>query len=158
MICLGVISDTHGDRSCIRNAIRLAGKVDAWIHLGDNTRDAEALHALTGLKVYFVRGNCDFDLSIPAEGILEFENARVLAAHGHQYAVKWTLREITARMEELNCDAALFGHSHVSSLSASGRRLLLNPGSASVPRNGQKPSFAVLTVNGNDINARIITM
>jgi putative phosphoesterase len=108
--------------------------------------------------VYRVRGNCDFDMSIPAEETLEFENARVFISHGHQYSVKWTLQEIAARAEELNCDAALFGHTHVSSLEAFGRRLLLNPGSASVPRNGQKPSFALLMINGNDVNAKIITM
>jgi putative phosphoesterase len=68
------------------------------------------------------------------------------------------MREIAARAEELNCDAALFGHTHVSSLEASGRCLLLNPGSASVPRNCQKPSFALLMLNGNDVNAKIITM
>lgn len=158
MVCLGVISDTHGDRLCIRKAVSMAAKVDGWIHLGDHTRDAQWLQALTNCKVYSVRGNCDFDSKIPYEDILELEKARILITHGHQYAVKWSLNDILTHMKELSCDAALFGHTHISSMDASGKLLLLNPGSASVPRSSQKPSFALLTVDVDDVSARIITI
>ena len=56
---IGIVSDTHGDSYAIRRVIEQAGRVDAWIHLGDNTRDAEAF-GKDGTPVYSVAGNCDF--------------------------------------------------------------------------------------------------
>lgn len=158
MLRLGVISDTHGDRSCIRKAVTAAKNVDSWIHLGDHARDARVLEQLTGSTVYSVRGNCDFDPDIPQEAVLEVEKVRILITHGHQYSVKWSNQPVMDHMNELRCDAALFGHTHISCMESSGKRLLLNPGSASLPRGGQRPSFAILTVQGGDISASIITI
>ena len=53
---IGIVSDTHGDSYAIRRVIEQAGRVDAWIHLGDNTRDAEAF-GKDGTPVYSVAGN-----------------------------------------------------------------------------------------------------
>ena len=103
---IGIVSDTHGDSYAIRRVIEQAGRVDAWIHLGDNTRDAEAF-GKDGTPVYSVAGNCDFggekELRISLDG------AEIFAAHGHYYGVTAGTDRLAYRAEELGCNVALYG-------------------------------------------------
>lgn len=172
MTRIGVISDTHGSPASISAAVRAAGKVDGWFHLGDCASDAKRLRELTGLPVFSVLGNCD-GYSVPdavedsflsgekgpaSERVVTVEGARIFLTHGHHYDVDigpWTL---SYRAEELNASAALYGHTHRAFLSAYGKVLILNPGSPSRPRGLSKPGFAILEVNGGDVNARLITL
>jgi putative phosphoesterase len=52
----------------------------------------------------------------------------------------------------------LFGHTHVPLLQADGELLVVNPGSMSLPRQGSKPSCAVLEVDGSDINVKMLPL
>lgn len=169
---IGVISDTHGSMTALRACVSLAGAVDGWFHLGDYASDAKELARLTGKPVYSVLGNCDgFSYSEPeefsfpekqkrpvSELVVTVERARVLLTHGHRWDVDLGSYTLSYRADELNCAAALYGHTHRGELAAFGRVLLLNPGSPSRPRGFSKPSFAVLEVGGADVNARIITI
>lgn len=169
---IGVISDTHGSRSSIDACIKAAGDVSCWFHLGDYARDSKYLAEKTGLPVYTVLGNCDgafysqaTELRFPepqklitSEAAVTVENARIFLCHGHTYDVDFGGINLSYRAEELNCAAALYGHTHRSELSAFGSVLMLNPGSPSRPRGSRKPSFAVLEINGSDVNADIITL
>ncbi|MBR0136353.1 MAG: metallophosphoesterase [Clostridia bacterium] len=172
MTRIGVISDTHGSRSAIDACVFAAGAVDGWFHLGDCASDAKYLREKTGLPVYTVFGNCDgasftsvSELVFPneqklvtAEAVIRVENARIFLCHGHTYDVDLAPYTLSYRAEELNCAAALYGHTHIGELSAFGRLLLMNPGSPSRPRAGRKPSFAVLEVDGADVNGSIKTI
>lgn len=172
MTRIGVISDTHGSLAAIDACVKSAGAVDGWFHLGDYASDARRLAELTGLPVFSVLGNCDgysygdaVEDSFPAgqsspasERIVTVEGARIFLTHGHHYDVDlgpWTL---SYRAEELKAHAALYGHTHRALLSAYGSVLLLSPGSPSRPRGLSKPGFAILEVNGKDVNARLITL
>ncbi|MBO4384471.1 MAG: YfcE family phosphodiesterase [Clostridia bacterium] len=172
MTRIGVISDTHGSYAAIAACVKAAGAVDGWFHLGDYASDAKRLAQMTGLPVFSVLGNCDgflpaacvedsFDSKqklISSERVVAVERARIFLCHGHHYDVdmgSWTL---SYRAEELSAAAALYGHTHRPSLSAYGSVLLLNPGSPTFPRGMTKPGFAVLEVDGKDVNARLVTL
>lgn len=172
MVRIGVVSDTHGSASAIDRCIAAAGEVDGWFHLGDYARDARLLADKTGKPVYCVTGNCDGfpsggtpELRFPdkqtvivSEAVVTAGGARIFLCHGHMYDVDlgpWTL---SYRGEELQCAAALFGHTHRGELSAYGSLLLLNPGSPYRPRGGSKASFAILEAENGDVNARMITL
>ena len=153
---LGVLSDTHGVKAAIRRAVEFAGNVDAWLHAGDILPDAEYLAEYTGLSVYAVAGNCDWDAE-PKERVLEFDGCRILLLHGHQYGVKCGLYRLSLHAEELGCQAVVYGHTHQSLLDKAGDLLILNPGSPAQPRFG-KPSCAVLTIENGKVNADIILL
>lgn len=169
---VGVISDTHGSAAALSACIKAAGRVDGWFHLGDYASDAKLLSDRTGLPVFSVLGNCDswvitgFEEDrfpekqklLVSERVVTVENARILLCHGHNYDVDLGAYTLSYRAEELNCAAALFGHTHRGELSAFGKVLILNPGSPSRPRGMSKPSFAVLEVDGGDVNAGIIVL
>ena len=147
---IGVISDTHGDRFAITRALSALPDVDAWIHLGDVVGDAKAIAAKCAIPVHCIRGNCDFDFSIPQEEILEFGGVKMLICHGHQYGVRYDRTRLFYRAEECGCALALYGHTHISMLEASGAILALNPGSPSSPREGRAPSVALIRIENGE--------
>jgi len=148
---IGVISDTHGSAYGIDRAILAAGDVDAWFHLGDVLSDAQALESRTGKNVYRVKGNCDYSSVIPSENTAELEGIRILFTHGHTLGVKYGLDSLFRRAKELNCDVALFGHTHMSAIEPSGKICAINPGSPSCPRYGYSPSIAILRIEDGEV-------
>lgn len=155
---IGVISDTHGGMIDIDYALRKAGAVDAWIHLGDYCADARFLEK-GELPVYCVRGNCDVLCEEREwERVFEWEGVRILATHGHLYRVKQDPYRVVLRARELGCAVALYGHTHAPMLSNEGDVLLVNPGSASRPALGYDSSIAILTVADGKADASIITV
>ncbi|MBQ1892569.1 MAG: YfcE family phosphodiesterase [Clostridia bacterium] len=172
MTRIGVISDTHGSRAAIDACIGAAGVVDGWFHLGDYASDAKYLAERTGKPVYTVFGNCDGASfsgvaehvfpnrqgAITAEAVVTVEKARIFLCHGHTYDVDLAPYTLSYRAEELGAAAALYGHTHRGGLSAFGALLVLNPGSPSRPRGAARRSFAVLEIDGADVNASIKTI
>lgn len=155
---IGVLSDTHGYPDAVDNVLLRAGEIDCWIHLGDGRREALALQERTGQEVYYVRGNCDSDLSLPMEQVVTLGGCRLFMTHGHSYQVQYDLFRVSMRAQELDCRAALFGHTHIARLEHDGYVLLLNPGSTSRPRGYTNPSFAVLTIEEGIPKAEIILL
>ncbi|MBR3382973.1 MAG: metallophosphoesterase [Clostridia bacterium] len=164
-----VISDTHGSSSALDAVLLAAGEADGYFHLGDVAGDAKRIAEKTGKPVYAVLGNCDWGFSreteecvfpapqkrVTTELVVRVEDARIFLTHGHLYDVDMGGCTLGYRAEELNCAAALYGHTHRGELSAFGRVLKLNPGSPSRPRGGSRPSYAILEVDGGDVNAGI---
>lgn len=156
---LGVISDTHGSDYALKAAVRAAGEVDAWAHLGDFVRDACSLEALTEKPVYFVRGNCDPQSSGEAEKVITLEGTRFFLSHGHRQFVHYgETHAVAERAEALGCTVALYGHTHISSIEALGSIILINPGSPASPRGGRERSICVIDISADDVYPRIITL
>ena len=158
--------------SAIEACVKKAGNVDGWFHLGDYAWDSEKLSELTDKPILTIYGNCDgyasrdFDtvrfgnkpIYKASERVVEVEDTKLFLCHGHYYEVDLGLWELSYRAREFECRAALFGHTHRPDLSVQGSVLMLNPGSPSRPRGGAPRSFAILSVDGRDINAEIITL
>ncbi|WP_459130112.1 YfcE family phosphodiesterase [Guggenheimella bovis] len=114
-----VFSDSHGDSFSIEKVLSLENP-DRVIHLGDGIGDLN-----NGIKV---QGNCDY-VSAPKERIEVFENVRFFLTHGHLYGVKYDLTRLSLRARELQCEVALYGHTHVGLTTRDGELYLMNPGS-----------------------------
>ncbi|MCH5278219.1 MAG: metallophosphoesterase [Christensenellaceae bacterium] len=161
---IGVISDTHSNCTAIDRCILKAPDVDMWLHLGDFLLDAEELQLRSGKPVHAVKGNCD--LICPAslkpvdtEIVVSIEETKLLLVHGHMHGIgDYPNMKAAYRAEELGCNVLLYGHTHVSEVDAYGNLLIANPGSPSRPRQGRKPSFAILEVNGGKVSAHIVTL
>ena len=150
-----VISDTH--RS-LNRAIELvhefSKRIDAVIHLGDNTEDVDFIRRNYRMPVYVVAGNCDYGSTAPHESVVEFDGKKVFFTHGHYYNVKYNADAVTKRARELGADLCLFGHTHAPYLQFGGDVVVMNPGSLSEPRSGSKPSYGIVKIE----NGKIIPM
>ena len=124
-----VLSDSHGRRGAVDRLAPLFAENDYIIHLGDGSSDMRETFSRYPDKTFVMKGNCDFSYGI-SEHTLEAEGVKLLLCHGHKYGVKSTLAKLAARAKELDCDVALYGHTHVADVREVDGVLCVCPGSA----------------------------
>ena len=147
-----VISDTHGNVTRTFAALALCEPVDALIHLGDGSVDADLLREALDIPVINIAGNCDSGSDAPRERVLEFEGIRIFLTHGDAYQVKHGLSMLRKRALEIGVDAVLFGHTHQGLLENHSGLLLLNPGTLS--NHCHQRSYAVLNITPEGITSK----
>jgi putative phosphoesterase len=148
-----VISDTHENYPLAMRAIDLASPVDAVIHLGDCSCDADQLKLVLDIPLIRVAGNCDFDSEIPREIVWECEGKRILLLHGDRYGVKSGLARLEKHAADVGVDAVLFGHTHLAAVTSLSGILFVNPGS--LTKSCVNKSFAIVEVSPSGITARL---
>lgn len=151
-----VVSDSHTDTASLERAIDSQGKLDLVIHLGDVARDVDYIETMYyPVKVVSVLGNNDYRYE-DYERVLDFDGHKIFICHGHTQSVSSGYERLEATARSKGCEAALFGHTHRSTLEKRNDGfLLINPGSVSKPR-GCKPSFAVLETENGKLKAVIV--
>lgn len=96
-------------------------------------------------EIYAVRGNCEAEvdqmvLEFPVMAdycILNINGKTLYATHGHIY----NQNHLPPLMEG---DILIHGHTHVLKAEQMDGYILLNPGSVSIPKEGNPPTYAVL--------------
>jgi len=143
-----VFSDIHGDKASLMKLKDIAAQADGVFFAGDGV---SALRNFTDKELYAVGGNCD--LFGPPETVVEIEGTRIFLTHGHKYGVKSSLLSLTLRARELECQAAIFGHTHIPFCAYENGIFLLNPGASS--GYGRK-TYARLTVENGKFKADVL--
>lgn len=160
---IGLISDTHRSLDNAIKAVDKMGAIDLLIHAGDHYRDAMTIASQIEIPVKAVVGNCDIASDGPDDLLLDLEGCLVYITHGHRYQVKLSRYKLQCRALELKARVAVYGHTHIPDLTElavagdtdQGELLFINPGSLAEPRQGGKPSYAVLEIKGSAVNAQI---
>lgn len=146
MLRILVLSDSHGDRHAVREAILAQPSARLIVHLGDGERDMERLvGAGDRARVVQVRGNADFGSLSPATVTEIVESKRVLCVHGYAQDVKCGDSGLLAAARDAKADLVLFGHTHEQRVDCVDGLWLLNPGYL---RHGE---YAVADVHANGI-------
>ncbi len=159
---IAVVSDTHlprGKRRLPARLIRECSAADLILHAGDFS----VLSVLVELEllgpVQGVLGNTDDDdlaARLPVE--------RVVAAGGVRIGMVHNSGPKDGRGERLreqfpDCQAVVFGHSHLPLIEQHGELLLLNPGSA-LEHRGRAPvcTMAVVEIAGGRLTATLVDL
>ncbi len=138
-----VFSDSHGDPSGMRSALRKHRHTDIVAFCGDGCKDIAEIRAAFPDKEYFsVCGNCDWYCSEP--NIQEFEVAgkKIFMTHGHLFGVKQGTDRIISLARQNGYDIVLFGHTHKQLTSVEGGILLVNPGAV-----GYSDSYTIIDID-----------
>lgn len=144
-----IVSDTHGRHTSLDRALKEAGEIDMFIHLGDVEGGEDYIEALADCPVHIVRGNNDFFSVLPGEQEFFIEGRHIFATHGHYYGVSMGEERLKAEARGRGADIVMYGHTHRPSLTVEDDLVTLNPGSVSYPRqDGRKPSYIVMNVDG----------
>ena len=154
---IGILSDTHNNREAVERVVALCPDAKLWLHAGDCVPDAEYLEMLTDTGVAKVAGNSDFfSADAPNAVIVEAAGHKIFLTHGHSFGVRFGVDELINVAKENGCDMAVYGHTHVAQI-LPGEVTVINPGSASRPRDEMRPSFAVAELTENNApQAKII--
>ncbi len=156
-----IASDIHGSAYYCREllnayqrsgASRLVLLGDLLYHgpRNDLPRDyapKEVIAMLNSLKdqIYSVRGNCDTEvdqmvLEFPILGdyaLLALDGLTIYATHGHIYN-----RDHLPPVQK--GDILLHGHTHILAAERDQEITVLNPGSVSIPKGGNPPTYGIL--------------
>lgn len=62
-----IVSDTHGAHRNLNRALKEAGAIDMFIHLGDVEGGEDYINGLVACEKHIVRGNNDFFSGLPKE-------------------------------------------------------------------------------------------
>lgn len=154
-------SDIHGSAYYCRRMLEVykEEKADRLILLGDllyhgprndlprEYAPKEVIAMLNAYKdqIYNVRGNCDaevdqmvLDFPVMADyALFEIEGKTIYASHGHVYH-----QDHLPPLKK--GDIFIQGHTHVLKAEKAGDYILLNPGSVSLPKEGNPNTYAVL--------------
>lgn len=158
-----IASDVHGSRSATKKAIEVfkAEQADYLILLGDimyhgprnplpdeyNPAGVSELFNDIKDRMIAVRGNCDSEVDqallefpIGAEyQTIPFSSGKLFATHGHIFDPDNMPTSL------VKGDVFAFGHVHLPILEISEIGILiLNPGSASLPKKGHPPTYAIM--------------
>lgn len=154
-----VLSDTHGNFSALERVISRNTDADWIFHLGDGERELDryiTANPMIAPKIIHVAGNCDFNSLSHDVFTLPVMEHKILATHGYQYGVKSSLERLKALARTNGCDIVLYGHTHVRFQSYEDGLWIMNPGSASCPRDGMKPSFGHIDISSAGVVTNIV--
>lgn len=152
---IGIISDTHGNKQCMDEAISYLMDCDLIIHAGDNFSDSKYIHSATKIGMMAVKGNCDFD-NVEDELIFDIEDKNIFLCHGDKYDVKYGLEQLEEKAKEVEANIVIFGHTHTPLCIEKDNILYINPGSVSIPRNVNYKSMAILYIDNDNISVEEI--
>jgi putative phosphoesterase len=144
-----VISDSHGDVTALSAVLAWAKNtpLQAAVFLGDGAEDLAVASAWAGFSLpwHRVRGNGDYDFSIPENIVMEIPPShKIFLSHGNRLRVREGKRVIADAARRMEAEAALFGHTHIPYCDTVDGIFLLNPGSIGRPRSDAGRTFAVL--------------
>ncbi|MGC9383735.1 MAG: phosphodiesterase [Kosmotogaceae bacterium] len=162
-----IISDTHGSYDKLKKILNNEDKFDYMIHVGDFLYHGPRNRIPDGyypekLANFFkenknrligVRGNCDADVDLMIMNInnlftvkeIKINSLSVVIFHGHH---------------EINKDADIFirGHTHIAELRKENDKVLLNPGSPSLPKDDTGGSYAVIKTLGDKVELTLFSL
>lgn len=150
-----ILSDTHRNTAPLQKIATVLSECDYIIHLGDMASDARELMREYPEKTYVLAGNNDF-WGGESEIVLDAEERRIFACHGHRYGVKSGTERLVAAAKEHMCDIALFGHTHEAFVGEEDGVLLVNPGC--MTRYSPRWSYCYLVISGKKAVATIVNI
>lgn len=156
MTTIGIISDTHG--TIPPAAFAALDGVDRILHAGD-VGPAELLAELEAVApVTAVHGNMDGSevrARLPAEALIEAGGKTLVLMHGDALPDQEPASFRAARPE---ADVIVHGHTHRARVDRDGVPWVVNPGSAGDPRRGDRPSVAILRIDGGEMRVDIVAI
>lgn len=154
---VGILSDTHMNKTFIDKTIPYLKECDLVIHAGDNFSDSKYIHKMTNIGVMAVKGNCDFE-DVEEELVFEIENKTIFLCHGDKYGVKYGLDNLDKKARNYGANIVIFGHTHTPLFIEKNDILYINPGSVSLPRQVTYRSFVIMDIKNEKIKLEEIVI
>lgn len=160
---IGVISDTHihrPDDEFPKQLIEGLTGVDLILHAGDLV-DISVLNRLQKIaRVIAVHGNMDSNAvrgTLLEQEIISVEKIKIGLVHGWGPPMG-----LIDRVKEVfltkNVDVIIYGHSHIAATKQLDNILFINPGSPTDKIFAPYNSYAILNIEGRQIDAKIIKL
>ena len=159
------VSDSHGRVERLRDvlfAVLSKAPTDVAVFLGDGCRDWDDIYmdvarAFPGLHLYCVKGNNDPYVSYSDLIRFKVGAANFIACHGHRHGVKTNLDRLEIEAVSAEAQVALYGHTHIASITNYFNCLFVNPGSIAGFSSFAPVAAEILVDDRGQVSARHIT-
>ena len=153
-----VVSDTHGNINSFLKAIKNMGQFDLLIHLGDYAKDGEQLKSTLSIPTVIVKGNGDPGSPYNEDELLEIGGKKIFLTHGHRHNIIRDYTSLYYKGLEIGADIVLYGHTHIPFNIKENELIIMNPGSASLPRTSDRiRTFGIINIR-DTIETEIVNM
>ena len=143
-----IVSDTHRNNANYLKVIERIGSLDMVIHCGDVEGSELVISQAAGCPVEMVQGNNDFFSVLPKEKEFMLGQYKVWLTHGHNYYIAMNSEVIKQEARHREVDIVMCGHTHKPVVDIGNDLTLINPGSISYPRQGnRKPSYILMEID-----------
>lgn len=143
-----IMSDNHGDQSMLSYVKEQEPQADYYIHCGDS--EAYDVRLLAGYIC--VKGNNDWALDLPSEVKMTVEGMPILITHGQHFGYFQRELAMNDLLTRQHCRILISGHTHMPMFVKDGDFYYVNPGSTTLPRGGSARSYAVLTIDHDQVD------
>ena len=144
-----LVSDSHGDAECLDCLRQTYSDYDLFVHCGDSEQPYEDVK-----DFICVKGNNDFlyGNNVPYSQTIHVQDHTVYICHGHMDFLSYFHYEpMIAKAKRAGADIVFFGHVHTYFDGEQDGVRLLNPGSIRHNRDGSRPSYMLVEIDGDDI-------
>ena len=143
-----IVSDTHRYNTNFLKVVERTGPLDMVVHCGDIEGSELLISRASGCPVEMVQGNNDFFSELPKEKEFMIGQYKVWLTHGHNYYIAMNNEVIKREAREREADIVMCGHTHKPIVDIGSDLTLINPGSISYPRQGnRKPSYIIMEID-----------
>lgn len=172
---IGIMSDSHGSLKWFKIAYEILKKSSLIIHAGDvlyhGPRNpfpdeyspavlSNFINTIPEEKIIFVKGNCNSDVDqmvikhniSKRFRILDLKPLMLGIIHGDQFK---TDNEMFDFMDKFDIDILIHGHYHVKKSIEKEGKIIISPGSISLPKDSTK-SVAFLKIDGINVEVEFI--
>ncbi len=141
-----LVSDNHGDAAPLDFVRYKYRDAQYFIHCGDAELPTWMLGGFS-----IVQGNNDGYKQFPDRLIMPVGEHQIYICHGHRDMFFGHVDMLAEKAKENKCDIVFFGHTHIPFDAEIDGIRLVNPGSIWHNRDGSKPSYCIVTLNGKEI-------
>ena len=148
-----LLSDSHRDISFLEKLPLLHPEIHIFWHCGDSELPSGYMRQWIN-----VQGNCDAYQEYPAYQTITLAGHRFLLVHGDRYLhYASNCDRLVQFAHQQQCTFVCFGHTHVYMDQTVDGIRLLNPGSIRFPRDDHGPSYMILDVGEDGVQAHRMT-
>lgn len=138
-----LVSDSHGHNEILKNLVRQYPNMNFYFHAGDSQSSPYEIAPFISVK-----GNCDYDEDF-------MDHIKINTPYGNLYMAHKPLINPNI-IKENDIKILINGHTHVPQIKKVEDLYILNPGSVVYPRSGNSPSYMIIDIEKDKIDAKII--
>ena len=134
-----LVSDTHGNNAALDKLAKLFPNMDMYLHAGDSEASEWSIYPFSS-----VLGNCDYYSDYPEHMELSIPNGKLWMQHRPNIDIE--------KLKKHNVRLFLYGHTHRRDYHVIDGITFINPGAISFARDDYYYSYAIISINENEID------
>lgn len=147
-----VVSDSHGYNHILHEIVEAHPDADYFLHLGDLEGNPENFP-----MYHIVKGNMDRNIE-QEELVIEIGSYRIFMTHSNHYNYFNRYYQLADRAKELDCQIALYGHTHIPHFKIIDNIIIFNPGSVSEGRSELLETYGILYLEDDSFQYEFVSV